>query len=130
MVQSYGDFLYKEIKMRSLIDLFKDKSNISENIRTLDNLLIEMNITKSTIYDIEISFSGAILHLKYILQSNKNINFGLCDDFKMWENKKGWQYGCRFDKGKGKRIQVYCYGNFKKCEREEEYNKTSELKNV
>lgn len=130
MVQSYGDYLYKEIKIRSLIDFFKDKSNISENIKTLDNLLIEMNITKSTIHDIEISFSGAILHLKYILQSNNNINFGLCNDFKMWENKTGWQYGCRLDKGKEERIQVYCYGNFKKCEREEGYNKTSKLKNV
>jgi hypothetical protein len=121
MVQTYGNILYQEFKIRGFISEFSIKSPPASNVRMLDDILSDMNITKCTIRDVETSNPGAILHLEYLLQSQHNINFGLCDFFKVWRNKEGWQYGCMFDKGKNKRIQVYCYGSVFKCERVDEY---------
>jgi len=117
MVRNYGDFLYKEIKRRGLTDLFKNKKDVSNNLAVLENIVVNMNVTKSTLADIDNEYPGTILYLKYLLQHNHNINFGICEYFKVWENREGWQYRCRLDKGKGRRIQVWCYGNLTKCER-------------
>ncbi|MBU0460886.1 MAG: hypothetical protein KJ771_08845 [Nanoarchaeota archaeon] len=130
MVFTYGNVLYNELKIRGFIRDFSVKGPPIKNVRLLDDILSEMNITKCTIRDVERNYSGTILHLEYLLQSQHDINFCVCDFFKIWKNKQGWQYGCWFDKGKNRRIQVYCYGSLSKCERAEEYeSKIGELQN-
>lgn len=117
MVQSLGDFIYKEIK-RGLISCFlEEKRSIKMNIRKLNQILMLMNITKSSLAELEMEDFNSLLRLLYLLQTNHNINFGICKNYKIWKNRNGWQYGCFLDKGKRKRIQVYCGGDIKKCER-------------
>lgn len=122
MVQTYSSVLYKELKIRGLFKFFSSKNSPIENYRVLENLLLELNVSKSSCKDIERDSPGAVLHLEYLMQKDESIKFGICDFFKVWMNQRGWQYGCRFDKGKGRRIQVSCYGNLKNCERRTEYN--------
>jgi len=128
MVLTYGSYLYKEIKLRDLGSFFNGNKCPQDNLRTLSDIMVEMNITKSTSAEVEMEQPGTVLHLAYLLQSNDAVDFGLCPLFKVWCNKEGWQYGCRFDKGKGRRIQVHCYGSRKSCNREEDYKRFVEVK--
>jgi len=111
------------LKDVGLVDTFlkeKSGSSLRENLSKLERFLSQSNITKSTIGDLELSHPGAFLYLTYLLQSKHGAYFGICGSYKVWFNRQGWQYGCRLDKGKGRRIQVYCNGDHVKCERVKE----------
>ena len=122
MVQTYGEFLYKELKIRGLTESFSTKNSPIDNIKILNDILVDMNVTKNTICGVEMEHPGSILYLQYLLQLNHGINFGICEFFKVWKNREGWQYRCRLDKGKNRRIQVRCQGSLSRCEKKKEYN--------
>lgn len=81
----------------------------------------QVNITKCTLPEFEASHPSCGLLLKYLLQANESIDFGLCEHYKLWQNQGGWQYRCRFDNGTGKSIQIGCGGSLMSCERKEQY---------
>jgi hypothetical protein len=121
-MKSYGNFLYSELKLRGVLENFKPEDGPWQNMDTLDGLLMDMNVTKSSASEVERSYPGSILHLCYLLQTENDVDMGLCGFFKVWLNRDGWQYGCYLDKGKGQRIQVHCHGKYPhRCERKDEY---------
>ena len=126
MVTTYGDTLYREIKVRGLLSLFEGNQDSTDNTWTLNDILSELNLTKSTIAEVEIQHPNSVLYLEFLLQTKDGVDFEICDHFKAWMNWSGWQYGCRFDKGKGERIQVGCYGCLRDCERQEMYEQQTE----
>ena len=128
MVESFGDYLYKELKHSGGIDKFSKKNSTLENVKILDDLLLKLNITKGTITDVEKSYPDSTNHLTYLIQTRNSIDFNVCEMYKVWKNRDGWQYGCALDKGKGKRIQVYCLGNQNNCERSEQLKNTLEAR--
>jgi hypothetical protein len=122
MVTNYGDDIYREIKKGGLLSFFGQNRTDIENVATLDDLLAsKVNITKCTMSDVEMGYHGSILYLEYLLQVRDDVDFGICELFKVWMNRAGWQYGCRLDKGKNRRIQTFCYGHLARCQRKEGY---------
>jgi len=117
MVKTFGNYLYSEFKLNGTLDKFSINNSPEKNLEILEELLISLNITKGRISDVEMSYPGSINHLLYLLQHKNYINFNLCENYKVWKNNGGWQYGCALDKGKEQRIQVYCYGLKKICEK-------------
>jgi hypothetical protein len=118
MVKSYAEILYNDIKEKGLFPMFSTKNDPTENYGVLDNILADINIAKCNIAETEMREAGSSLQLKYLLQNRNGIDFNICPEFKVWKNREGWQYGCRKDKGKGRRIQVHCYGKYpERCER-------------
>lgn len=115
-MKTFADYLYKEMKLRGEISRLQF-NNSKENTLELNEIMIDMNITKSQLFQIEIEYPGTVLHLSYLLQKHEEIPFDICENYKVWKNKEGWQYGCRFDKGLQKRIQVHCKGRVSFCER-------------
>ena len=122
--------IYKEFSLRKISEQFTS-DNPHDNLKRLNDLVIELSITKCTLTDLDFQNPGTSLYLTYILQKNEDIQFGFCEMFKMWKNKEGWQYGCKLDKGKGIRIQVYCNGrNESLCKRKEKYKQYLQDSNV
>lgn len=120
MVKTFADELCKDIYKKGLNEKFSEDPK--NNIDTLDNIVRRANISKCSLSELEIIEEGTTLQLKYLLQKNSQVSFGLCDYFKVWKNYEGWQYGCWLDKGEGRRIQVYCKGKYPDfCERLEKY---------
>jgi len=119
MVKTLANEIFKEMKLRQLMDTFK-REDKNGNKSILEGHLIEINITKCSMSDLDINEPGELHYLQYLLQSEGGINFGICEFYKVWKNKEGWQYGCYFDKGKGKRIQVGCDGFQNQCVRTED----------
>jgi hypothetical protein len=73
MVFTYGNVLYNELKIRGFIRDFSVKEPPIKNVRLLDDILSEMNITKCTIRDVERNYPSTILHLEYLLQFQHDI---------------------------------------------------------
>ncbi|MBN1175746.1 hypothetical protein JXA48_03810 [Candidatus Woesearchaeota archaeon] len=104
-------------------DLAKFTDNPNENNRVLEALIESSSRTKCTLQDIDIEHPNTSHHLMYLLQTKKGIPFGICDKYRTWKSyASGWQRGCAFDKGKGERIQVNCYGSQDRCERLDSLN--------
>ena len=113
MVQTTAAYIYQEIKAKGFVCELKGTPR--ENLERLESIVVDLNITKKNLSELDMDEPKTTQHLCYLLQQNEGINFGLCHEFKMWKNSEGWQYGCQRDKGKGKRIQVYCDGQI--CKR-------------
>ncbi|MCA9495896.1 MAG: hypothetical protein KC589_03055 [Nanoarchaeota archaeon] len=128
MVQTLANTILKEMELRGITKDFYQKNNPKENTITLAHHISEMNITKCSLAELDRNDPGVLKHLVYLLQSEYNIKFDICEYYKIWKNRDGWQYGCFFDKGKGKRIQVSCEGKEYKCVRPEELNKSRKEK--
>jgi len=107
------DEVYKEIKSRLKYNLeFTD--NVLENIKILDKACEEAHISKCGLKELEQEYPGGTTYLMHLLQSNNNIDFGLCPDFKTWFNNSGIQARCGQNQGP---VQVRCQGLLKFCER-------------
>jgi len=118
MVKVFVDAIYREFKIRGAKERFTNKEK-SEYLKILDDILIEMNITKCHVRDLDNEFPGSSSYLIYLLQANEGIDFGLCQYYKTWFNEKGMQRRCQFNKGP---IQVNCYGKITKCENMKKYS--------
>jgi len=118
-MKTYAEILYPEIIGVVLERFYNNGNDIKKNIETLTEVVEPININKCSVEDIEKGYPGTMHQLAYLLQSRRNINFGICEMYKTWMNNKGWQRGCRFDKGLNKRIQVNCFGRIESCERKE-----------
>jgi hypothetical protein len=64
--------------------------------------LPKINELKMTYSELSINYPTDLFYATYKLQNEGGIDFGICDKLKMWKNKKGWQYGCFYDKRKTK----------------------------
>ncbi|MFP4401553.1 MAG: hypothetical protein ACLFPQ_06760 [Candidatus Woesearchaeota archaeon] len=115
MAKTNADEAYKELLSLKIVE--KIKGSEKEKMKVLDELFSKINSFKMTFYEFVSYYPEDSLYVLYLLQKNNSIDFNLCRKFKMWNNREGWQYGCELDKGKGKRIQINCKGNIKKCER-------------
>lgn len=104
------DEIYLDIKIRLKYNL-KFTENILENISILNKQVEITNIAKCDLSDIEKEYPGGTTYLMYLLQSEQNINFGLCQNFKIWYNRQGCQTRCK----KALQSRVYCEGLIKKC---------------
>ena len=111
MVQSPIDYIHKEIKFRGFIEKLKSGKSVKEKVRILNDAVISMNITKCELADLESNYQNATLYLTFLLQSEDNIDFGVCPHYKMWYNRNGEQNRCRFNTGP---TQVNCKGLLKK----------------
>ena len=83
----------------------------------MNELVSEINITKSSLRELDIDNPGASFHLQYLLQED-GVNFGLCPFYKEWYNRHGRQSRCRFNEGP---VQVYCGAEHAKCAHPSEY---------
>lgn len=121
MVKTLADEIFNELKIRgSYIDQFDPKASPREHCATLDLLVETLNFTKTNLATLELQHPGTSLYLRYLFQDHYDIDMGICRLVKIWKNRRGWQYGCFLDKGRGRRIQVMCYGKIESCVREEQ----------
>lgn len=118
MVKRLSDEIFRNIRGDSTYKRIDDIQSIPERIEVISMSLTELNITKSTLSDVETSETGTSSHLLYLLQEDSGIDLGLCPYYKLWYNRIGEQRRCRFNEGP---VQVYCFGKIEKCENEKEY---------
>jgi hypothetical protein len=112
MVVTFIDKVYKELKKYGVLDLLKEASDIGERIKKLNEILINWNVTKCQLFELDFFQDYGSLYLEFLLQNESGINFGICENFKMWYNRQGVQMRCKNLKNK----QVMCFGNKNKCE--------------
>ena len=118
MTKTTIDSIYKEIKIRVLLEKFSGSNSVKESLGILNNILMNMNVTKCSLSDLESENPHASLYLTFLLQSEDGIYFDLCEHFKMWYNRNGEQKRCRFNTGP---IQVACYASLDRCENFKKY---------
>jgi len=111
MVSTFIDKMCKELKRFKLLELLKNENEIDKKIKKLDEILINFNITKCSLKDLDFYQENGSFYLIYLIQ-NDGIDFGICKNFKMWYNKNGEQRRCKLLGNK----QVNCFGNKNKCE--------------
>ncbi len=105
------DEVYKELKSSLKYNL-KFTDNILENINILNKAVEKINIMKTGLNELEQEYPGGTTYLMYLLQTNNDINFGLCLDFKTWYSSKGIQARCKRNE---EPVQVNCQGLLKLC---------------
>lgn len=107
------DEVYKELKSRLKYNL-KFTDNALENIEILNKAVEMTHISKSGLKELEQEYPGGTSYLMYLLQSNNDVNLGLCPDFKIWYSSAGVQTRCKHNKGT---VQVHCQRLLKLCSR-------------
>ncbi|MBI3190779.1 hypothetical protein HYZ41_03685 [archaeon] len=118
MVSNKTDYIFREINSRGLGKTIISKPTIPERIDTLNYVVMEMNITKCSLSDLDIDRPGSVHHLVFLIQDMYKVDMGICPFYKMWYNKNGQQNRCRFNKGP---VQVDCSGYKNMCEHKQEY---------
>jgi hypothetical protein len=116
MVTTIAYEIFKEFKRRGIEQSFQERDP-GEYRSILDGILSELNISKSTLGELESHNPGTSSELLYLMQSEMGIDFEICKHYKMWINRKGEQRRCWFNRGP---VQVNCYGIIEKCEHDEE----------
>lgn len=106
------DEIYSELKGRLRCGVLVFTDNPAQNFQILDKNVQTVNIAKCGLEDIEKEYPGASTYLTYLLQSEKHVPFGLCEEFKMWYSLKGRQARCKQNQGP---TQVHCNGLPRNC---------------
>ena len=97
-------------RLRKLQDISKRREVLYEE---LNNFLKLYNVSKSEISEFSARGLNLFLYSQYLFQKEEKIDFGLCENFKMWYNKEGEQMRC---KSKKEYHQINCFGKKDKCE--------------
>lgn len=106
------DEIYSEIKSRINCGVLLFTEAPIENYQILDKNIQTINIAKCDLKDLEKEYSNASIYLAYLLQSEKGIPFGICNEFKIWYSLRGCQMRC----GKEQRnVQIRCNGSLNNC---------------
>ena len=106
------DEVYSELKGRMKCNVLVFSDDPQKNMLLLDQNIQTINIAKCGLEEIEREYPGASIYLAYLLQTEKNIPFNLCKDFKLWYNLSGLQTRCKKRKDL---IQINCNGSLKQC---------------
>jgi len=125
MVKTFGDNIFSEFKKIGAEKEFKNAKTLAERIKLMEQFVGSLNITKSSLIDLDSMYSGTVLYLSYLIQSEYGVDMGLCPFFKMWINNDGDQYRCFFNKGPQ---QMYCHASPNLCKNPTQYKNNIESK--
>ncbi len=105
------DEMYKCIKgiIKKDITNFSDDQLI--NYKELSEIVKKANIGKAEINDLDNEIQFGSIYLAYLVQKNHDINLGLCEDYKIWNNRNGTRMCCSEKKGNA----YICKGNENNC---------------
>ncbi|MFZ4632445.1 MAG: hypothetical protein ACOYL8_04605 [Patescibacteria group bacterium] len=98
-MKTKADLVYQDLKIMLANKVFSFSEEPSENYRILDEQVGRVNLAKCGLKDLDLEQPYTSLYLAHLLQSEKNVPFGLCPDFKMWFNQYGYQARCRQNVG-------------------------------
>ncbi len=111
------DFFKYMKKNEEFMKILKSKKSVEERKKflydELEKFLKSYNLSKSGVGEFVFQNMNVFLYTQYLFQNKENVNFGICEYFKMWYNKRGEQRRCKLKKGYH---QINCFGDLKKCE--------------
>ncbi len=125
MARTFGDIIFKELNKINAKDEFRKADSLEKRERLLEQFAGSLNITKSSLSDLDAQYPNTSLYLSYLIQNEYGVDMGICPFFKIWNNSYGGQYRCEFNHGPK---QVYCHASRNACENKASYEKNIETK--
>ncbi|HIG97755.1 MAG TPA: hypothetical protein HA230_05435 [Candidatus Aenigmarchaeota archaeon] len=113
-----ADEIFRALRGYKLKDELEALPTPAERVRAINDLLMNVNITKCTMADLDRDSPGTSSHIVFRIQEEYEIDMGFCAFYKMWYNARGQQERCYFNAGP---VQMSCGGDVRGCQRRERY---------
>ncbi len=110
------DFFKYKRRDENFMKLLKSAGDVEKRkeilYKELERFITSYNLSKSEIGELALQSENPFLYSQYLFQTEENIDFELCEYFRMWYNARGEQKRCAFKK---EYHQIDCFGDRRRC---------------